>query len=265
MIPINETTELIKKRRSLRVYDQKEISRDKVDQIIELAMRSPTAGNMMHYSILEVTDQEKKDRLVQTCDNQPFIAKAPLILIFLADVQRWFDYYKACSVPEFCRDNGLNFSPPQESDLMLASCDALIAAQTAVITAESFGIGSCYIGDIMENIETHREMFGLPDLVFPVTMLCFGYYKESKREQKLTSRFPQKYIHFKDKYERIDSEGFENMFMELMKERFKSGKLKGNAQNLGQHYYLMKTGSSFAEEMRRSVKVAISDWKKGIK
>ena len=54
---------------------------------------------------------------------------------------------------------------PEEGDLFLASSDALIAAQNAVIAAESFGIGSCYIGDITEQYEVHKEMLNLPQYV----------------------------------------------------------------------------------------------------
>ncbi len=64
---------------------------------------------------------------------------------------------------------------PEEGDLFLACCDALIAAQTAVIAAESLGLGSCYIGDIMENYEVHRDLFKLPKYVFPICLVCFGY------------------------------------------------------------------------------------------
>ena len=39
---------------------------------------------------------------------------------------------------------------------MLAMADACIAAQNSVVAAESLGVGSCYIGDILENVEEHR-------------------------------------------------------------------------------------------------------------
>ncbi len=58
---------------------------------------------------------------------------------------------------------------------MLAVTDAVIAAQNAVVAAESLGIGSCYIGDIMEQYEEHREILQLPEYVFPSCMLVFGY------------------------------------------------------------------------------------------
>jgi nitroreductase len=255
---MNETIKLINNRKSLRVYADKPVTKENIDTIIQGAMRAPTAGNMMLYTILEVGKQEDKDRLSETCDHQPFIGKAPLVLIFLADMQRWEDYYRASNVPEFCEANNKSFASLQESDLMLACCDALIAAQNATVVAESIGIGSCYIGDIMENIETHREMFNLPDHVFPVTMLCFGYFKESYLTQSPRPRFDQKFIHFKDQYQRISSEGFKEMFDHL--ERDSNIKFLENAENFAQHHYLRKTGADFSEEMRRSVKVVLRDW-----
>jgi len=263
---MNETLKTIMNRKSVRSYKKMDISEEDKQIIIDSAMRAPTAGNMMLYSILEVTHQETKDKLVQTCDNQPFIAKSPFVLIFLSDMQRWYDFYRASGVPEMCKKNGTDFEGPELSDLFLASCDALIAAQNAVIAAESIGIGSCYIGDIMENIETHRKMFNLPDLVFPITMLCFGYKKDTEKIKKQTSRFPEKFIHFKDSYRSIKQNEFAEMFKQLKAERFKNENFykKSGADNLGQHYYLNKTGADFTKEMRRSVKVSVRDWNKAI-
>ena len=261
---MNETIKTLKYRRSVRAYQEKPIPQEEIDKIIHSAMRAPTGGNMMMYSIIEVTKQETKEKLVKSCDNQPFIAKAPLVLIFLADMQRWYDYFVHCKVPQYCKNHELTFRGPQESDLLLASCDALIAAQSAVIAAEALGIGSCYIGDIMENIETHRELLNLPFNVFPITMVCFGYPKSElvPEKRKLVSRFPQKYVHFQDKYKRLTGEEFEDMYTETLETRYKTRKFLDDAKNLGQHYYLMKTGSDFSHEMVRSVKVAIEDWKK---
>ncbi|MFX1390467.1 MAG: nitroreductase family protein [Promethearchaeota archaeon] len=253
----NDVINTIFNRASVRAFKQKPLSQQEIDIIIQSAMRAPTAGNMMFYSIIEVRDQKKKEILVRTCDNQPFIAKAPLVLIFLADMQRWYDYYTISKVKEKCVILNYSYRTPDESDLLLACCDALIAAQNAVIAAESIGIGSCYIGDIMDNIETHRKMFNLPKWVFPITMLCFGYPKQDPSKRILKSRFSQRFIHFIDSYQRFNKGEFSVMFQEYEKEDFVE-----NAENLGQNYYLRKTGSAFAQEMNRSVKVALQDWLK---
>lgn len=254
---VNEVIKIINNRGTVRAYEPTPLSQEDKNIIIHAAMRAPTAGNMMFYSIVEVRDQDKKEKLVKTCDNQPHIAKAPLVLIFLADMQRWYDYYFASSVLEKCASINHIYRTPDESDLLLACCDALIAAQNAVIAAESIGIGSCYIGDIMENIETHREMFNLPKWVFPITMLCFGYPKQDPSKRILTPRFPKEFIHFIDTYKRLNKEEFSKMFQKYEKETYVD-----HAENLGQDYYLRKTGSAFSREMCRSVKVAIRDWVK---
>jgi nitroreductase len=223
-------------------------------------MRAPTAGNMMHYSMIEVADQEVKEKLVKTCDNQPFIAKAPYVLLFLADLQRWYDLFEYSGVPEYCKSHNEKYMTPQVSDLLLASCDALIAAENAVIGAEALGIGSCYIGDIMENIEIHREMFNLPKWVFPITLLCFGHPKRDQSTRKILPRFPKEYLFFKDQYKLKSNQDFEEMLLNHFK--IKDDKFFQDTQNIGQSVYVRKTGSDFAAEMRRSVRVALKDWSK---
>jgi len=253
----NQTLELIKNRRTIRAYDPKPLSQDEIDTIIHGAMRAPTAGNMMMYSIIQVSDHKLKDQLVKTCDNQPHIAKAPLVLLFLADMQRWWDYFEVCKVEGKCNEIGKEFQTPQESDLLLACCDALIAAQNSVITAEALGIGSCYIGDIMENYEIHREMFNLPKWVFPITLLCYGVPKGDKNKIPLTTRFPQRYIMFTNQYSRLSEIDFKDM----LKDDTRRIVVKG-AENMGQQLYLAKLGAEYSVEMRRSVKVALKEWLK---
>ena len=253
----NETLNVIKNRRSIRAYNPKPLTQEEIDAIILGAMRAPTAGNLMMYSMIHVVDQSVKDKLVKTCDNQPHIAKAPLVLLFLADMQRWWDYLELSKVEEKCNEIGKLYQTPQESDLLLACCDALIAAQNSVIAAEALGIGSCYIGDIMENYEIHREMFNLPKWVFPITLICFGYPKGDKSKIPLTTRFPRKSILFTNKYSRLN----ENDFDEMLKNDKRKIVVK-EAENMGQQLYLGKLGADYSVEMRRSVKVAIKEWLK---
>lgn len=254
---MNETLDVIQKRRSIRSYNKKSISENEKNKIIKAAMRSPTAGNMMLYSILEIDEQDIKEKLVKSCDNQPFIARSPFVLLFLADYQRWMDYFTACNVKSIPGIKNITNRTPQEGDLMLACCDALIAAQTAVIAAESIGIGSCYIGDIMENFEFHKKLFNLPKYTFPITMVCFGYPTEKSLKREYTARFQQKYIHFKNTYKRLNKTEFEDMFKEKELSRY----IKG-ATNFGQYMYMKKFTADFSIEMNRSVRKAISEWSK---
>lgn len=255
---MNQTIEIINKRVSLRRYKQEPISDEHEQLIINSALRAPTAGNMMLYSILVVKNQETKDILSKTCDNQPFIAKAPLVMVFLADMQRWFDYYDQTDVAKYCSEHGLDYQGPDMGDFMIATSDALIAAQNAVVASESVGIGSCYIGDIMENYETHRDLFKLPDYAFPVAMLCFGYYPDNFNPHP-RPRFDQKYLVFDEEYKRMKPQDLTTMFSGREQEMPRDNKFQ--ADNFGQLTYARKTGAEFSKEMTRSIEKALEEWK----
>ncbi len=259
---MNPTIEVIENRKTIRSYLDRPIPQAEKDTIIHAALRSPSAGNMMLYSIIEVTDQNTKDELVKTCDNQPLIGKAPFVLLFLADYQRWYDYFIASGVPQICDEAQTAMRKPAEGDLFLACCDALIAAQTAVIAAESLGIGSCYIGDIMENYEAHQVMFNLPQYVFPITLVCFGYPTAQQQDRPLTERFDQKYVVYQDQYKRLTPQDFDAMYRSRHAQVFRNRETVKGAENVGQLMYARKFDVEFSREMSRSVQTILRSWTK---
>jgi nitroreductase len=256
---MNQVIDVLMKRKSVRAYEERGISPEARAEILKATLRAPTAGNLMLYSILDVTDQAIKDRLAVTCDHQPFIARAPMVWVFLADYQRWYDYFLASDVEGLCARRNLPVQKPQEGDLFLACCDALIAAQNAVIAAESLGIGSCYIGDIMEQYETHEEIFNLPKYVFPICMLVFGYPTQQQKDRENTTRFDEKYIVYKNQYHRLGREEFDKMFAGRQNQ-LPRGKAMDGIDNVGQFMYTQKFGADFSMEMRRSVREILRVW-----
>jgi len=251
---VNETLRVIENRRSVRAFQDRPVDRDTVNVIVRAAMHAPTAGNMMLYSIIEIADQAIKDQLALSCDNQPFIATAPLVLLFLTDYQRWFDFILASGVQELCAAESKPLRTPGEGDLLLACCDALIAAQTAVIAAESLGIGSCYIGDIIERYEVHRDLFDLPQYAFPICLVCFGYPKASSSEKKRVERFPQEIIYFQNTYHRLSAADQEAIAGSRRRAR------GIDDAKVGQLTYSREFAADFSVEMTRSVKAAIQAW-----
>jgi nitroreductase len=257
---MNETLSVIVNRKSSRQFLAKAISEETKTDIIGATLRAPTAGNLMLYSIIEVNEQAAKDTLAVSCDHQPFISRAPWVLLFLADYQRWFDYFEVCGTGDFARRAGLPVRNPAEGDLMLACCDALIAAQTAVIAAESCGLGSCYIGDIMENYETHRDLFKLPRYTFPICLLCLGYPTKAQKARPPTSRFDREFIVFENSYQRLGKKELKKMFEKEQARTFKHSKELNGAANVGQLIYRRKFTAGFTMEMNRSVKAILKQW-----
>ncbi len=232
---MNEVMKILLNRKSMRAFEPKEVPDEIKGQILKAAMRAPTAGNSMLYTVIDVTEQSKKDVLATSCDNQPFIATAPIVLIFLADYRRWIKKFEQA---------GLSPKAPCLSDLLLAAEDAVIAAHTACVAADSLGLGSCYIGDILENWETHKELFNLPKYVAPISMLVMGYPTQSQLERAQPSRFPQRMI------------VHENTYYDLPDEVLHEFKTDEQAQN----FYRIKYTSDFSAESERSVKEIFKNW-----
>lgn len=237
---MNEILRQIKNRKSMRIFENKPIEAELKKEILNAAFEAPTAGAMMLYSILDITDEKLKERLSVECDNQPFIAKAPLVLIFLADYQRWYDAFDS----ENC-----NPRTPGEGDILLACADSIIAAQNTVVAAESLGIGSCYIGDIIENCESIRELLDLPDYVLPAAMVVYGYPVEAQKNRKKPARFEEQYIVYENKYRRLTKE--EHIEMQNTRNE-KAGFLNKNTIEDIKALCNRKYMSDFSLEMNRS-------------
>lgn len=234
---MNETIAQLYARKSVRVFEERRISGEEKKLIVEAAVMAPTAGNQQLYTILDITDQERKDELAKTCDNQPFIAKADLVLIFCADCQKWYDAFSVSG----CRPR-----KPGAGDLMLAVTDAAIAAQNAVTAAWSLGIGSCYIGDVMENCERHRELLELPEYVFPAVMVVFGYPTAQQMERRKPERAALCHIVHENRYRRMEEEEQQRMFAP------KTG--TKSYEDWMQAFCSRKYNSEFSKEMTRSVR-----------
>ena len=244
---MNNTIQELFNRKSVRLYSDEPITQEEKDLIIESALQAPTAGNMALYSIIDVQDQDLKNELAKRCDNQPFIAKAPLVLIFLADYQKWFDMFNEYTpgVPKL-----------EESDLFLAMEDTIIAAQNAVVAAESMGIGSCYIGDILENYEANQELLNLPKYAVPFVMVVFGKPTEQQKNRKKPQRFSKEDMVHVNAYHQKSIEETKAMFMK------QSGKTEEELGKYISSFAKRKFFAEFRDEMNRSARAMYNAWNK---
>ena len=246
----NETIELLYNRKSVRAYEKREIPEEDVQKILRAAIEAPTAGNMTLWSAIRVTDEAKKKRLSETCDNQPFIASAPLVLVFCADYKRWYDLFATLDLGEELRK-------PGEGDLMLAMMDTIIAAHASVVAADALGCGSCYIGDIIEHCEQQREILGLPEYVKPVCMVVYGIPTEFQKTRKKPARFEADDIVFENEYQTRDPEQMRRM---LENRQDKHGE---ELERWITAHCKRKWNCDFSREMTRSAAKMIQEWREG--
>lgn len=244
---MNQTIKELYERKSVRVFSDEPITEEEKRYILEAALQAPTAGNMTLYSIIDVQDQQLKDELAVRCDHQPFIAKAPLVLIFLADYQKWYD------IIGYYHDEVITL---EESDLLLAMEDCAIAAQNAVVAAQSMGIGSCYIGDIIENFEDNQKLLHLPQYAVPYVMLVFGKPTKQQQERVKPQRFTVDDIVSIDTYYHHSQEETIEMF-----ERH-SNKKGEELKSYIKAFSKRKFFTDFRYEMNRSSRAMIDSWLK---
>ena len=241
---MNQVLTQLFERKSVRVFTEQPISQEDKELILDAAAHAPTAGNQQLYTILDITDPAIKERLVGTCDHQPFIAEAKLVLIFCADCLKWYDAFL---------QGGCSPRLPGVGDLLLAVSDALIAAQNAVVAAHSLGIGSCYIGDIMENHDAQRALLQLPEYVFPTAMLVFGYPTQQQLNREKPPRSPRAQIVHENGYHRMDARELRQPL------EVKSGHT--DYEKWLQAFCTRKYNSDFSKEMTASVKKYLEQYR----
>ena len=162
--------ESIKNRRTIRQYQSTEVSDELLNELLTTAFRAPTMGNMQLYSVVVTRDEAMKEKLSPLHFNQPMIKKAPVVLTFCADFNRfskWCEQREA--KPGY--DNFLSF--------MNAATDALLVTQNFTVLAEEKGLGTCFLGTTLYNAGAIIDALNLPQLVIPVATLTVGYPAET--------------------------------------------------------------------------------------
>ena len=161
--------DFIKNRRTIRKYQQKDIPAELLNQLLEEAFRASTMGNMQLYSVVITRSPEMKAKLAPTHFNQPMVTKAPVVLTFCADFNRfskWCEFREA----EPGYDNPISF--------LNAASDTLLVTQNFCTLAEAYGLGVCYLGTTIYNPDKIIDILQLPKLVMPVATITVGYPDE---------------------------------------------------------------------------------------
>ncbi len=250
--------DLIQARRSIISFLPKVVEKVGGDALKRLTLRSPSAGNMELYSIIEVKNADVKAELADICDSQLMITKAPLVWVFLADNHKWERYF---SLSESDKKTGIKLRKTGLGDMHLCMQDAIIAAHNAAIAAEALGLGSCYIGDVIENYERLQKLLCLPAHAIPAAMLLM-VYPSSGKDRKKTPRPPvDSDIFMTDSYKEPDLASLSYQYGPNEQWSYEHKQLpKDKLTTTADYYYNRKYTSSFMEEMNRSAKAFITRW-----
>lgn len=162
----NETIDLLLAHTSIRKFEEKDIELEKVEAILAAAKSASTSSFLQAYSILMVSQGQNRDLLANLCGDQDYVAKAPVFMVFLADLHR---------LHKMCDRHKQPYAGGWTETLLIGTVDAALAGQNALVAAESMGLGGVYIGGIRNRIAEVSELLKLPSEVYPVFGLCIGY------------------------------------------------------------------------------------------
>ena len=192
-VELNATLDTLLSHKSIRHYLDKPLPDGALELMIAAAQSAASSSNLQLWSVVAVSDIERKQRLSALASNQSQITQAPLFLVWLADVSR---------LDTIMTTDNLDSQGLYQLDLFLiAIIDAALAAQNAVIAAESLGLGTVYIGALRNNVTRVTEELQLPNGVFPVFGLCVGYPNPDKNIA-VKPRLPQSAVLHQEVYQR---------------------------------------------------------------
>ncbi|MCX6809901.1 MAG: nitroreductase family protein [Candidatus Berkelbacteria bacterium] len=145
--------ELVKKRRSVRAYQNKSIPDRELSKILEAARLAPSGFNAQAYKIIVIKDEKSREKLGELA-KQPYISKAPIIL---AAVNTKLDD---------------KYSP----------LDIAIALDHIMLAAAELGIGTVFVGAYHN--EEIRDFVGAPNTAEMVALMPLGYPADKEIAKK---------------------------------------------------------------------------------
>jgi nitroreductase/FMN reductase [NAD(P)H] len=152
-----------------RRFVPRELSPELVRLLCACALSAPSKSDLQQADILVVRDRDKHRAITALIPDMPWIAQAPLFLVFLADASRLLAISRLRNKP----------FPNDHLDLLFnAVADSAIVLATFMRAAAAVGLGCCPISAIRDSASVVSEILALPPRVIPVAGLCVGWPAE---------------------------------------------------------------------------------------
>ena len=161
-----DVVQLLEGHRSIRKFTAEPVSDDTVNTIIGAGLCAATSSNLQGTTVIRVRDPQTRAKIAEVAGGQSYVETAPVFFVWCADLHR---------SATACEHDGGTFSPGMTEHFIIATVDTALAAQNAVVAAESLGLGICYIGAVRNDPQVVADLLELPDHVYPVFGLCIGW------------------------------------------------------------------------------------------
>lgn len=187
----SDTIRLMLEHKSVRAYLPDPVSQEVIESLVAAAQSAPTSSNVQAWSVIAVRDPERKVRLAALTGGNRHIVEAPVFLVWIADLAR----LRILAQREGLAGDGLDYT----ESFLIGVIDATLAAQNAVVAAQSLGLGSCYIGGMRNMPAEVAAELNLPKECVAVFGLTLGYPDEA-RASEVKPRLPQSLVLHSETY-----------------------------------------------------------------
>jgi len=153
-------------RRTHRRYGERPVPEALVRLLLGAAFSASSKSDFQQASVIWVRDRPRRDRLAALVPDMPWVANAPVFLIFCGDAHR---------LERIGEMRGHTNETGKLEGFFNAAIDAALVLQTFILAAETAGLGCCPISVIRDHADQVAEILSLPDKVFPVAGLCVGH------------------------------------------------------------------------------------------
>lgn len=161
---LTETMNTMNSHVSVRQYTSAPIPKQHLLEMIRAGQSASSSNFVQAYSIIRITDLEKREKIAKYSRNQ-HVKEASEFLLFCGDLKR---------LEHACMKHGVAMEHDNLENFLVTTIDTALMAQNIIVAAESLGYGGCYIGGVRNNPKQIGEIVGLPDKVFPLFGLCLG-------------------------------------------------------------------------------------------
>lgn len=190
-VPANAVLDTLLGHRSIRAFLPDPLADGVLETLVAAAQSAPTSSNQQAWSVVAVRDPVRKARLAELASGQRFINQAPLFLCWIADLSRLTRLGQAHGR----HLEGLDYL----ESFMVALVDAALAAQNAVVAAESLGLGTVYVGALRHHPEKVAEELALPPNAFAAFGLSVGH-PDPAVPSAVKPRLPQSLVLHQERY-----------------------------------------------------------------
>lgn len=188
---MNQVIETILNHRSIRKFEDRALTQEQIETIVQCAQAASTSSFIQAYSIIGIKNADTKRRLAELAGNQAYVESNGHLFVFCADLHRH-------EIIAEMEDQDLTTSLESTEKFMVSLIDASLAAQNAVLAAESIGLGACYIGGIRNQLEAVSELLKTPTRVIPLFAVVVGYPLQQPDKKP---RLPLQHIYQEETYQ----------------------------------------------------------------